>query len=389
MEFESPKQTAERLGVTVRAVQKWAREGRLNGAKKLGREWLVPVGAEPSEKTETESKPCTHQLMPLLTNSFVPGQCEELIESIEDEDDRAIALAEYNYYKGQSEKAIEIAELYLNHSDYALSLSASFIYAFANLSSSKIHLTELGLENIGNRIKRVLRDEEEPTLRASAVFIGTVTSVLLHQDTGALPPIQSVMADLPKGLKLFSVYIMAHKAYLDKEYSRAVGLTEACLAIKDYDYPVPSLYLKLIKCVCLMNLKRSQEAKLAFNDINRLALDEKFYQPFVEHHGLLQGIVEAEIKKSHPSAYKDIVNLTNSFSKGWRTIHNELTESTVTIHLTTTEFAVAMLFNRNWSVKEIAVHMDISPRMVKHHLSVIYEKLDVSNREELGRFLHK
>ena len=61
----------------------------------------------------------------------------------------------------------------------------------------------------------------------------------------------------------------------------------------------------------------------------------------------------------------------------------------ITVHLTTTEFAVAMLFNRNWSVKEISQHMDISSRMVKHHLSVIYEKLDVSNREELGQYLLK
>lgn len=388
MEFESAKQTAERLGVTVRAVQKWAKEGRLRGAERMGREWLIPLGAVPAKKGEAESL-CTHQLMPLISNSFVPGHCMELIESFAYSDDKAIATAEYNYYKGQSQKAIEIAELYLNHKDYALALSASFIYAFANLNSGKPHLAKLGLENIENCVKRALEVEGDVRLRASAVFIGTAVSVLLHQNTDAFPDIQLVMADLPKGLKIFAAYIMAHKAYLDKEYSRAVGLVEASLAIKDSDYPVPSLYLKLIRCVCLMNLKQPHEAKRAFNDINRLALSEKFYQPFVEHHGLLQGIVEAEIKKSHPQAYGDIVALVNGFSKGWRTVHNELTQSSVTVHLTTTEFAIAMLFNRSWSVKEISAHMDISPRMVKHHLSVIYEKLDVSNREELGQFLLK
>lgn len=388
MEFESAKKAAERLGVNIRTVQKWAKENKLNGARRLGREWLIPEGAVPLENCVYEN-PCAHQLMPLLSNTFVPGHCEELIESIKDEDDRAIAVAEYNYYKGQAQKAIEIAELYLDNKDYALSLSASFIYAFANLSSGKLHLARLGLENIGSCVKRAMAVDGDKKLRASAVFIGTATSLLLHQDTGTLPDIQSVMADLPKGIRLFAAYVMAHKAYLQKEYSRAVGIAEGALAIKDSDYPVPSLYLKLIKCVCLMNLKQSGEAKKAFNEINRLALDEKFYQPFVEHHGLLQGIVEAEIKKTRPEAYKNIVSLVDSFSRGWRTIHNELTQNTVTVYLTTTEFAIAMLFNRNWSVKEISAHMDISPRMVKHHLSVIYEKLDVSNREELGRFLHK
>jgi len=388
VEYESAKQAAQRLGVTVRAVQKWANEGRLKGAYRLGREWLIPLNAFPSDKP-IEEKPTAHQLMPLLTLSFVPGYCKELIESIEDSDDRAIAVAEYNYYKGRPQSAIEVAELYLNHSDIALSLSANFTYSFANLNSGKSHLARLGLENIGRLVNRTLKNESDKKLRAYAVLIGCSVSTLLHQNVQDLPDIESVVSDLPKGLKVFAAYIMVHNAYLNKEFGRGVGIADGVLAIKDSDYPVPSLYLKLMKCVCLMNLKDSQGAKEAFNQINRLALSEKFYQPFVEHHGLLQGIVEAEIKKSHAEAYKEIVRMVKDFSKGWRTIHNELTESSVTVYLTTTEFAIAMLFNRNWSVKEISSHMGISPRMVKHHLSIIYEKLDVSNREELGRFLLK
>ncbi len=387
MEFESAKQTAERLNVNIRTVQKWAKENKFEGARRLGREWLIPKGSLPLAKS-SEASTSMHQLMPLLTNSFVPGYCKEMIESLEDEDDRAIATAEYNYYKGESQKAIEIAELYLDHKDYNLSLSASFIYAFANISSGKLHLTRLGLENIRSYAAKAL-EQEDLKFRASAVFIATSALVLLHQDTKDLPQIQTVMPDLPGGLKVFAVYIMAHKAYLEKDYSRAVGIADGALAIKDSRYPVSSLYLKLMRCICLMNIKNSQAAKTAFNEINRLALDEEFFQPFAEHHGLLQGIIEAEIKKSRPQAYKNIVSLVDSFSKGWRTIHNGLTQNSVTVHLTTTEFAVAMLFNRSWSVKEISAHMDISPRMVKHHLSVIYEKLDVSNREELGQYLLK
>ena len=374
--------------MSVRSVQKWAKAGRITGAKRMGREWLIPKGAIPAEKTGN-SYVCIHQLMPLLSNSFVPGYCEKLIESFEDSDDQAIAVAEYSYYKGQTENAIEISGLYLDHKDYALSLSASFIYAFANLNSGKLHLARLGLENINTKVQQVLKNESDIKLRAGAVFMGTAVSVLLHQETVDLPAIESVMAYLPMGLKLFSAYIMAHKAYLNKEYSRSIGIADASLAIKDGEYPVSSLYLKLIKCVNLMCLKQSKQAKQSFNDINRIALDEKFYQPFAEHHGLLQGIVEAEIKKSHPTAYGDIVALAKHFSTGWRTVHNELTQSSVTVHLSTTEFVVATLFNRGWSVKEISAHLEISPRMTKYHLSMIYQKLDVSNREELGRFLLK
>lgn len=387
MEFESAKETAERLGVNIRTVQKWAKENKLKGARRLGREWLIPTNATPFDDSEDE-KQSLHQLLPVLSNNYIPGYCMDMIKSLVDEADRAIGLAEYNYYKGNTQQAIEISELYLDHHDYNVALSASFIYTFSNLSSGRLHLSKLGLANIKRMVLKAL-NQTDAEFTASAVFIGTATLVLLHQDTSEIPDIQSVMKDLPKGLKVFSAYLMAHKAYLKQDYSRAIGIAEGVLAAKDADYPVPSLYLKLMRCVCLMNLKDSKGAKSAFGDINPIALDDEIFQPFAEHHGLLQGIIESEVKKSRPTAYKKIEDLVDRFSKGWRTVYNEFTQNNVTVRLTTTEFAVAMLFNRNWSVKEISAHMDISPRMVKHHLSVIYEKLDVSNREELGRFLLK
>lgn len=386
MEFESAKETAQRLGVTVRAVQKWAKDGRLKDSRRLGREWLIPKGAVPSDAEEKESL-CKHPLMPLLSGSFAPGHCEELLESIADPDDKAIALAEYNYYKGETAKAAELAELYLNSDDFGLSLSASFIYAFANLSAEKLHLVELGLKNLDNTVKEALESDDEK-IRAYGIFMGNVSSVLMHRPS-AFEPIEESVGLLPCGLKLFAGYIMAHGLYLNKEYSRALGVVEGCLAMREADFPVATLYLKLMRSVCLMNLKEPRKAKEALGKIDPHAIDEKFYQPFVEHHGLLQGLVETEIRRISDSAYREIVSLVQGFSKGWRTIHNSLTMNNVTVYLTTTEFAIAMLFNRSWSVKEISAHMDISSRMVKHHLSVIYQKLDVSNREELGQYLLK
>ena len=45
MAFQTAKEAADRLGVTIRAVQKWAKEGKLDGAKKVGRDWMIPEEA--------------------------------------------------------------------------------------------------------------------------------------------------------------------------------------------------------------------------------------------------------------------------------------------------------------------------------------------------------
>ena len=46
-----------------------------------------------------------------------------------------------------------------------------------------------------------------------------------------------------------------------------------------------------------------------------------------------------------------------------------------------------MLYNRNWRIKEIAFHLEMSERTVKNHLSTIYEKLDISSRKELRQYM--
>lgn len=388
MDYESAKDTAARLGVTPRAVQKWAKDGKLPGAKRIGREWLIPADAEPARKEVADNSASVHRLMPVLSSTFEPGHFIEMISSIADSVDRDIANAEYCYYKGNAKKAVEILEPYLDNMDFAVALSANFIYTFANLNLGKIYLAKLGLKNTENCVRNAI-NQENPLIKAYGVLIGNAVSVLLHREMAGLPEVESVLSVLPEGLRLFGAYIVAHKLYLKKEFSRSVGTAEICLAMKQSQYPVASLYLKLMRCVGYMGLKQSKEAKACFADINRIALREKFYQPFAEHHGLLQGIIESELKRNYPAEYSDIVALVQKFSTSWRIVHNEITQSSVTVTLTTTEFVVAMLFNRGWSVKEISAHMEVSPRMVKHHLSVTYEKLGVSNREELGMFLLK
>lgn len=43
MNFESATDAAKRLQVNVRTIQKWAKEGKIEGAKKVGRDWMIPL----------------------------------------------------------------------------------------------------------------------------------------------------------------------------------------------------------------------------------------------------------------------------------------------------------------------------------------------------------
>ena len=92
-----------------------------------------------------------------------------------------------------------------------------------------------------------------------------------------------------------------------------------------------------------------------------LAQPDDLIEGFGEHHGLLGGMLEAEIKPAWPEDFKRVIAITYRFSAGWRRVHNPQTGEEVADNLTTTEFAAAMLAARGWTNQEIAAHLRISP----------------------------
>ena len=48
---------------------------------------------------------------------------------------------------------------------------------------------------------------------------------------------------------------------------------------------------------------------------------------------------------------------------------------------------IAMLYNRGWTAKEIAAYMNLSPRTITNTIQVIYQKLGISSKRELGQFM--
>lgn len=116
---------------------------------------------------------------------------------------------------------------------------------------------------------------------------------------------------------------------------------------------------------------------------------EGFVEPFIEHHGLLRGLIEACIRNRDPEAYQRITKGVLSFSRGWMALHNPENRRKVTGELSTMEFSIAMLASGGWTNKEIGEHLGISINTVKHYLTDIFCKLNVKKRDELKKFMLK
>ncbi|MCC8098169.1 MAG: helix-turn-helix transcriptional regulator [Eubacterium sp.] len=379
MEYISAKEAAAKWGITEESVQTYCNEGQIDGAVNLGKSWAVPITAEKPEGTKKEvnkkseaetitikkSSEKLRTAMPLINTPYKLGEALKSIEKIEDRETRSIALAEYYYFSGQSSKASDIVEEYLTHSDISLRLSACWLYAYANLALDRIPRTKQAMTQVRETVMAV--SEDTPALyRAFAICIATGASILLHLP---LPenatPVKKCVHMLPPGLKLFSLYIEAHHAYLNKQYGVAIGIAETALALETELYPIPSIYLHLVAAMGHINLKQSEQAKTHLLEAWDIARPDDMIEAFGEHHGLLGGVLEAAIKKDYPNDFRRMIDITYSFSAGWRKIHNPYTGHFVADDLTTTEFTVAMLAARSWSNKEISSHLSISTNTVK------------------------
>ncbi len=408
MKYLTIKETALRWGVSERTVNSLCSQGRVKGAQKFGTAWAIPDDAEKpgdprrvrktaatevgSEKSK-EQAPCNdgrqRVAMPLLNTPFKLGHVMEAIEGIEDEDSRNIALAEYYYFSGQAEKVSALVEPYLLHDDIALRVSACWLYAYANIVLDNVQGSKQSMDIVHGLVAS-MNDDTPPRDRAYTVCVSTGASVLLHLPLPkVLAPLKTYIHMMPPGLRLFVLYIEAHHAYLNRQYGVAIGIAETALALETELYPIPTVYLHLIACVGYMNMRHPEMAKDHCLEAWEIARSDDIIQPFAEHHGLVGGTLEATLKHLFPNDFKRIISLTYSFSGGWRKIHNVVTGNSVADNLTTTEFAAAMLAARDWTNQEIADHMGLSEYTVRHYVSIALQKLNVTQRKDLAKYLLK
>lgn len=337
---------------------------------------------------EPEALPGYHP-MPLMNTGYEPGHCLETVQAMEDENLHGIALAEYYYFTGQSDKAARQTESYLTNPYFSIRLSASLIYAFANLATDHIHCTRRSLAEI----ERVAfeNDKDLPSeMRAMAALIAVAVKVLLHlplSEENRILIERMNLAILPPGMRILACYIQAHYAYLQGDYGKSVGIVQTALGLQPEICPIPNIYLHLIATMDYMSLRQPETAREHLLRAWELARPDNLIEPFGEHHGLLGGMIEAVIKKDWPDDFRRMINITYTFSSGWRKIHNPDTGHEVADNLTTTEFAVAMLAARGWTNQEISSHIGVSLHTVKFHIASILSKLSISKRSELKQYM--
>ncbi len=399
MEYMSVKEAALKWEMSERFVQQCCVDGRIEGATKFGKSWMIPSdtpklqdnrkrGIKEVEKIRAntaETYKHKHDIMPLMNALFPLGSCREYIETIKDKDEKAIAQAEYYYYTGDTKKCATLAEKYIKSEISELRTSALWLYAFANISLDNQSETKKALKLI-KELYDTTDDTSPKTERALAVCLYNAVLTEMHLvKTLDMPQTQHYAYLLPLGLRYYICYSQAHYAYTHNLHGSAVGIAETCLGLDDKRYPIVSIYLHLACSMCYIHMGYRDISAHHLREAVKYAKQDGFWQPFGELHKELGGMIEFVMKKEDKENYRKIINLAKKYSNGWQKLNKEINGIELYDTLTPTEYTIAMLKARDWSVKEIAAHLDISENAVYRTKNVIMTKTNISKKEDFKK----
>lgn len=147
------------------------------------------------------------------------------------------------------------------------------------------------------------------------------------------------------------------------------------------------IYFRIVCAIACNCLGRNDDARRWVLEAMNLALPHGFITPFAESIIALGGLVELCLKENFPDYYDAILRQCESATENWITFHNLFTKENITLRFSVREYHIALLVAHCIPYAEIADQYNISVGRLKNIMLEIYEKLLISGRDELAKYV--
>jgi len=401
------KEAAEKWGTSVRNVQDLCKRGRIEGAQRIGRDWMIPADAsKPSDarKSGKENKPLVRKCpFLILTDLYnVAGGADICAEAItQSREARRLFEAELAYMRGDIDSVYLHAQYFLSsHSGFYAVISGGMLLALCAMWRGDIEMWHLAKRHISEAPCKKPSDHDIIALSLAA------TDSMIRKTDEYPDWFRDGRLDRLPPDALPAAYVYYIKYLIVESYERAIKKTSdgevqglgwmrtlpffinplISQAIADKTVGV-EIYLRILCAVVHLQCGEDKNAARQLDIAIELCLKDGLYTPLVEHKRQLGAFLDERLAIISPEAAARARELHKSLHTGWVKIYNTLSQNHIEETLSAREYEVARLVAYGCSNAEIARRLSISTHTVRALVNSIKNKTGVSSRIEICDYI--
>ena len=406
MDMITAKEAAIKWGVTPRRVQGLCKEGKIKGATRWERTWMIPSYAVlPGSAKGEEPKLPMPKKSPFLdmTNIYSrAGFADESIRMLENNPEaHALLEAQIAYRRGEIDKVYDKARYFLSsHSGFYAILGGGMLLAQVAMWRGDINLWQEAKKHI---FEAPCESETQRDIISLTISI-VDSSVYDNKDypewftTGSFEPLPP---DAHPAAKVFYVKYVYMSAYAIASgvmnYEGVQGLAlmrlipnivEPMITQAMVDGTViPEIFLRFSCAVAYHNAGEKAKATRHIDRAIGLSLADGLYGILTEYVRHFDGLLEERIALQDPLAVQIVRELYRTYSVGWSKLSGAIRNRTIATNLTTREREVAKLVAFGFTTKDIAKYIHLSESTVKQTVLRVVQKTGVRDRSEFHAIL--
>ena len=406
MDYISIDEAAKKWGLSKRFVQVLCANGRIEGATRLGRAWMIPHNAKkPMDGRTKAARSKRDGDMPLprktpflyMTDLYhTPGTADAVGESLAyNHEAQVLFEAEVAYSRGEIDKVYDIANYLLSkHSGFYAIQSAGMLLAMCAIWKGDIHMWRKAKIHISEAPAKNDYDRDVMQLAISAVdiMVYNVESFPEWFKKGRFEPIHKDA--YPAAKVYYAKYLYA------LGYAVAMGLvkvegTQGLYIMSVISFSVEpmiswaranntimaEIYLRLTCAAIYHNCGKDEDAIYHIDKAIELALPDKFYGVLAEYCRALDTLMEKRLSLIDEEAWKKVKKLYKIYNEGWSKLSGAVRGKTILTTLSNKEREVAKLAAFGMGNQEIADHLHISLSVVKQAVRIVSEKSGLPRSE--------
>lgn len=415
MEYLNITETAEKWGISPRRLQTLCANGKIEGATRFGKAWMIPKTTEkPIDGRTKASKekiavaldkdmpmprktPFLH-MTDLYSNA---GTAEKSIAAlVGNPEAQRLFAAEIAYSKGEIEKVYDSAYYLLHkHSGFYAVISAGMLLALCAIwrgdlnmwRQAKIHIAEAPAKSDADR------DIMAFSITAIDSILYDVSSFPEWFKMGRFEPLHKDA--LPAAKVFYAKYLYAIGYALATKQLELQGVQGLSLltiipkiiepmisqAVADNSI-ITEIYLRMTCAAIYHTSGNNEQAIYHIDHAVVLALPDKLFGILAEYGRTLDSLLEQRISRVDMDAWHAVRDLYRTYMTGWTKLSGSVRGKNLATTLTSKEREVAKLAAFGFKNGEIATTLHMSVSAVKQAITNISNKTGMT-REDFAAIL--